>query len=1494
MKRDVIDIVAEEMLTQIEKKENQLLEWGMIGGNVDAEQEIIRMLRQPPTRLLEDLIKQNELGEKEASILLQNLIDRKLLLPLNDGFRSRYAETVRLLYLLKQRFKFKDWQEAPNLVSNIKPFVEYREYPKRDQDFSQVMNQLKHISGDANFRKDILYTLLENGNIQLARFQVDSLQRLLGYRSKVDVGVVVGAGTGSGKTKAFYLPAFVKVLDAIRNRQTPWTKVLGIYPRVELLKDQYKEAIKEILKLNHYALKKGIRPITIGSYYRETPDHAQDVVDHKDRSWKKIEKGYICPFFSCPTCGGTMVWTEEDVQREIKEGSGKYERLVCIEAACQSVIHSENVILTRKRMKQAPPDILFTTTEMLNRKITNTKEWPVFGINAFQPPLFLLLDEIHIYDGITGANVAYLLRRWRHLVKLTQKVSRGIQFVGLSATLSNPLPFFSQLTGLPQDSIHYISPKPEDMVVEGAEYNLIVRGDPFSSTSLLSTTVQTAMLMGRMLDPLHRNVSRDAFGSKIFGFTDKLDLVNRWYHIELDAEKRNVLSQFRDHSQLPNDLLPTATEQHVAGQIWEFARQIDANSLIHPLEVDIASSQYKGVNEQAKLVIATSALEVGYNDSKVGAVLQHKSPRNMASFLQRKGRAGRKRGMRPWTIVITSAFGRDRFVYDYPEYLFNPTLNHLYLPLKNQYVQRIQAAFALMDWLTWKLSSLDEQQDIRILLTKRGHIGHQRYIQDLLLQILRGDDLEFKDYLSQALQLPAEQLEQILWLPPRSLYMELFPTLINLLQTQFEKANEEEQNTPLSGYVPKALFESLYMTDLEIQVPGGKKEHLPIVQAMTEFAPGNVSKRYVNAYKTYEAHWLPILSPKGVDLDGKNVRSRVLEEVEDEDTNLIVCEPYLFSLEQIPKHIKDQSYAIMDWRVKLNPFSASEQNHISLPRQSNLYGLLKGISYFTSDENNYVQVVRYAPVSHATVKYKRRNTETKVIPFHYKGKSAAIGFERFVDAICFSLHSIEPQKLFALPEWNEIEKSVKPEYYLYITQQDPKIIGRLNVFEIQWLSQIILSSVIAIAVSKKVTLCEAIDEFKKNYIRIAHRTLEVIFHSTVVKAKGSEESRDREQDENRVYKELLGFIQDESLMEVLIKHLSIFTIDLRKQEQFIYWMKETLIATVGASIQKAIEGLLPGVNTSDLVLDICGTDIWLSESESGGIGIVTKVVSMLKNKVAQFEELFIESLERCVRHHVTASLRAMLPHITTDHFAGLLENIRRETKIEQQRELLMDLQHKLDQVGIVPEHELIISFATHFLRGKGNRELDLLRQELHQLWHEEEKRLQCKIDSHVFAVACFNREGKEDKIATKIELLFQKSFPGHDVPERQRFLLVESLLFADCVDSCPECLVLYSPFQRFVKPSRILLRHFLPQPYKIVKFREEDWKKQVRESLYHGQTVRLVTDAAQREEIQKELFEIINEPIEYAYELYYPYIDKVRQDGLLWQFDLRIREVSYE
>ena len=138
-------------------------------------------------------------------------------------------------------------------------------------------------------------------------------------------------------------------------------------------------------------------------------------------------------------------------------------------------------------MAEHPPDILFTTAEMLNQRMGDPRLQRLFGVNTKSPIDIVLFDEVHTYGGNQGAQIAYLIRRWMALSK------NSPHFVGLSATLADAESFFSRFTSVNPSRVRLVEPLASEMRAEGAEYLLALRGDPVSQTALLSTTIQTPM-----------------------------------------------------------------------------------------------------------------------------------------------------------------------------------------------------------------------------------------------------------------------------------------------------------------------------------------------------------------------------------------------------------------------------------------------------------------------------------------------------------------------------------------------------------------------------------------------------------------------------------------------------------------------------------------------------------------------------------------------------------------------------------------------------------------------------------------------------------------------------------------------------------------------------------------------------------------------------------------------------------------------------------------
>jgi len=187
---------------------------------------------------------------------------------------------------------------------------------------------------------------------------------------------------------------------------------------------------------------------------------------------------------------------------------------------------------------------------------------------------------------------------------------------------------------------------------KGAEYLLALRGDPSSGTSLLSTTIQSLMLLRRVL----ASESRDSnFGSRVFAFTDNLDVINRLYHNLLDAEgwdsfgRPNQARALGSLANLRSPTLPNARERFEIGQNWAIVE--DIGHVLAPgarVRVSRTSSQDSGVDANAGIVVATSALEVGLDDPEVGAVLQHKAPQSPA------GLATARRAHAAWVLPYAS------------------------------------------------------------------------------------------------------------------------------------------------------------------------------------------------------------------------------------------------------------------------------------------------------------------------------------------------------------------------------------------------------------------------------------------------------------------------------------------------------------------------------------------------------------------------------------------------------------------------------------------------------------------------------------------------------------------------------------------------------------------------------------------------------------------------------------------------------------------------
>ncbi|MFO0822551.1 MAG: protein DpdJ [Gemmataceae bacterium] len=1203
------DAVA-EFLTALEKQEAGLLAWGVADGSF-ADDELEEHARK--------FLDAHGWGDfASADDLVALLEQRRVLLPFRIDSRWRYrtrsAEAVRLMLRLRQLFPKHasgGWRTAPQLVADARFLTRPRSFPRREVTTDQLLTALGNPGGA---REAAVRTLV--GDRLLAGFQRRATVRVLGELDRRDAsGTVICAGTGSGKTLAFYLPTLAHIAGSPDGAD--WVRCLAIYPRNELLKDQFTEAFSQCRRLRGVLVGAGRRPLRLGALFGPTPRRA-DAFDSPwpPDGWRRVSGGYVCPLLRCSACGDDMVWPDAD--RALAR-----ERLVCATPGCGTTAESDEVVLTRDRLRQFPPDILFTTTEMLNQRMSDSRFGKLFGVSqpAERKPRLLLLDEVHTYSGTSGAQTAFLLRRWQHAARCRPHI------VGLSATLRDAPWFFSTLTGLPPSAVEEVSARPDELAPRGTEYLLALRGDPAAGASLLSVTIQASMLLNRVLDP-RTSPSGGLFGRKLFAFTDDLDVTNRLFFNLRDAEGQDSWGNPRPGNptgslaNLRASAGPDAGDRFRDGQNWHLCEWI-GHPLVAPAlpRVGRTSSQDAGVDQDADQIVATAALEVGFNDPTVGAVIQHKAPIDPAAFLQRKGRAGREPRMRPWTVVVLSDYGRDRFAYQAYDLLFDPELPARELPVGNRHVRRMQAVFATFDWLGFQLEGFapgSVWQDVAVPAAARSEFERenvrkrQQRIGVLAAEVLarpeRRDDLAV--YLRDALRLTTDEIEELFWDPPRPLLTAVLPTLVRRLRTQWRRIvpggpdSREfcEHNAPLPEYVPRALFQDLSMPEVTVITPPQQKgdterrDAMKTGQALNEFAPGRVSRRFGIQHR-YARHWVapPALSEdrnqtlpvsRFVPADTAEVLGTFDLFADGQVTSVPCLRPWELRAEVPPRDVLDSSNAFPEWRTQIVPLVDGIPAFV--PPRSPWAGLVAGVAFFTHAASCPIEVRRFAVGCEASVGFENgKRFEIRVKYTDDDGRPAAVGFAHDADAVVLRLRlpADLPAAVVTRPG---LLRVLRAALFRHRVRTAPTLDGVVNVFGRDWLAQAFLCAVASHAATGG-DLRAAVEGLPSSQLLGGVTgALDVLFQALPAERADNETEPDAADatataERQKAHQRLLEALNNPVVLDAL--QAAAPALWEAPGAGWAEWLRAALKATVGAAAADAVARLCPDVNAREVLVD---------------------------------------------------------------------------------------------------------------------------------------------------------------------------------------------------------------------------------------------------------------------------------------------------------------------
>ena len=917
-----------------------------------------------------------------------------------------------------------------------------------------------------------------------------------------------------------------------------------------------------------------------------------------------------------------------------------------------------------------------------------------------------------------------------------------------------------------------------------------------------------------MLDPrnpdLGASVSRGLVGQRVFVFTDDLDVTNRLFDDVADAEglwqqrgtyvanpKREPLAALR--SPLPHGVDDDEAARFEGGQSWRLADRLGhPPKLTQRLRLDRVSSQDTGVDFEADIVVATASLEVGFDDDYVGAVVQHKAPRDVAQFLQRKGRGGRPQEMRPWTVVTLSDYGRDRAAYQNYDALFDPEVPPQHLPLGNRYVLRMQAASALIDWVAHRVLTgsdagrhryFDPYRVLTAPPADQFRKANQDAVAAVLSEVLENPEgplaAALHRHLREALDVTDDEATALLWEPPRALLTGAAPTLLRRLERAFQRegqAPEPESKQPLPAYIPENLFSDLNLPEVTLHLPPirrGQYERavepaaMAVDRALREFAPGRVSRRFGHT-DSAARHWVPVPTDgrdeAAVALDGSvegvpRVRGDAVGAYQYRDGDgyvrgVPVTRPYDIRLEQTPRDVLTSSHARPRWHTQILPppdeallDGARHQVSTHLAWSE----VVHEVRFYTHLGRAPVEVRRFTTGADASVRVTQPGA-TEAEQFNIRttytlgDAPAAVGFSQQVDAIAFVVRPPAPETVRAAAS-DEVRRSLRTAYLRYLVVEG-EVLEDVDAFQREWLYRAVLGAaaerVAAGGDPARIGTPDAFVTFRAALVDILDRILE---------ADVDPESGDAAR--SRHGERLAAVLHDDAVVAELAR--AVTSAWAPASEAFDAWLRERTRVTLGAALLAACGDLTPGRSEDGLLLDldsgptadpegagpaaIPGETLWISEATVGGNGLVEAIFQAYTRDPRTFFGGAERALQGSDLELVAAELpRAVRAMVDEEDVREAAEVARRSEGLVAATEANATLRDALARQGVLCTHAVYAALAHRVLRPGSGGETAALVVELVGRWDALETAAGVEVDARVFA----HLAGRDDSLASML------------------------------------------------------------------------------------------------------------------------------------------------
>ncbi|GAB1200120.1 hypothetical protein APSETT444_009487 [Aspergillus pseudonomiae] len=286
--------------------------------------------------------------------------------------------------------------------------------------------------------------------------------------------------------------------------------------------------------------------------------------------------------------------------------------------------------------------IIFTNPDMLHITILPQESaWRTFLKNL----KFVVVDELHVYNGLFGSHVAFVMRRLRRICAAVG--NRHVRFISCSATVANPEGHMKAIFGVEDVKLIDFDGSPSGRK-EFICWNTPFKdpGDPTSGRG--DSVAETARLFCQLI----------LRGARVIAFCR----IRKLCEVLLQA----VRAEFQN------------LERREIGNLVMGYRGGYSPQDRRKIEKEMFEGQLMGI-------VATNALELGVDIGSLDAVITLGFPYSISNLRQQSGRAGR-RNKDSLSVLVGDRYPTDQYYMKNPEELFTKPNCELQVDLANELI----------------------------------------------------------------------------------------------------------------------------------------------------------------------------------------------------------------------------------------------------------------------------------------------------------------------------------------------------------------------------------------------------------------------------------------------------------------------------------------------------------------------------------------------------------------------------------------------------------------------------------------------------------------------------------------------------------------------------------------------------------------------------------------------------------------------------------------